>query len=316
MYYLGVDLGGMSIKAGVVDENGEIICSDKVPTGRERSYIHIIKDMAGLCSEMISKAGLTIDDINSIGVGSPGIPDKENGVLISSNNLGFTNVPIRNELQKYFNVPVYLENDANAAALAECVAGASRDVEHSVLITLGTGIGGGIIIDNKIYSGFNGAASELGHMIIVHNGLQCSCSRRGCFEKYASASALIEQTMEAAKENPDSLLNTLTEGDINKIDAKMAFIAQKQGDPTASRVVDRYIEYLADGVMNIINILFPEVIVIGGGLGNEGENLFEPLRKALKKRAYTHDVASTKIRGAEMGNKAGIVGAAMLGRKI
>lgn len=316
MYYLGVDLGGMSIKAGVVDETGKLLCSDKVPTQRERDYTLIIKDMADLCMEMISKAGLTLNDIKSIGVGSPGIPDKENGILISSNNLGFTNVPIKKELQKYLNLPVYLENDANAAALAESVAGASKDVDHSVLITLGTGIGGGIIIDNKIYSGFNGAASELGHMIIVHNGLQCSCSRRGCFEKYASASALIQQTVEAAKENPDSILNTINEGDLKQIDARTAFLAQKQGDITADRVVGQYVEYLADGVMNIVNMLFPEVIVIGGGVGNEGENLFEPLRKALKERAYTHDVASSKIRGAEMGNKAGIVGAAMLGRKI
>lgn len=316
MYYLGVDLGGTSIKAGVVDETGKLICSDKVPTFRERNYNLIIKDMAALCTEMISKAGLTIDDIKSIGVGSPGIPDKDNGILISSNNLGFTNVPIKNELQKYLNLPVYLENDANAAALAESIAGASKDVAHSVLITLGTGIGGGIIIDNKIYSGFNGAASELGHMIIVHNGLQCSCSRKGCFEKYASASALIEQTIEAAKENPDSIINIIAEGDLNAIDARTAFIAKRQGDLTAERVVRQYVEYLADGVMNIVNMLFPEVIVIGGGVGNEGENLFEPLRKALKVRAYTHDVASSKIRGAEMGNKAGIIGAAMLGRKI
>lgn len=316
MYYLGVDLGGMSIKAGVVDETGKLICSDKVPTKRERDYTLIIKDMADLCTEMIAKAGLTLDDINSIGVGSPGIPDKNNGILISSNNLGFTNVPIKKELQKYLNLPVYLENDANAAALAESVAGASKDVSHSVLITLGTGIGGGIIIDNKIYSGFNGAASELGHMIIVHNGLQCSCSRKGCFEKYASASALIDQTRQAAKENPDSILNTICDGDLNKIDARTAFIVQKQGDLTADRVVKQYIEYLADGVMNIVNMLFPEVIVIGGGVGNEGENLFNPLRKALKVREYTHDVASSKIRGAEMGNNAGIVGAAMLGKNI
>ncbi|MCD6322482.1 MAG: ROK family protein [Clostridiales bacterium] len=316
MYYLGVDLGGMSIKAGVVDETGRILCSDKVHTIRERDYTQIIRDMADLCKTMVSKAGLTINDIESIGVGSPGIPDKKNGILISSNNLGFTNVPIKEELQKYFDLPVYLENDANAAALAESVAGASSDVEHSVLITLGTGIGGGIIINNKIYSGFNGAASELGHMCIVHDGLQCSCSRKGCFEKYASASALIEQTKEAIKNNPDSKMIDIVDGDIDKVDARTAFDAQKLGDEAADKVVKQYVEYLADGVMNIINMLFPEVIVIGGGVGNEGENLFTPLREALKVRAYTHDVASSKIRGAQMGNKAGIVGAAMLGRKI
>lgn len=316
MYYLGVDLGGMSIKAGIVDDTGKILCSDKVHTGRERNYTHILKDMADLCKSMIDKAGLTEADIESIGVGSPGIPDKKNGVLISSNNLGFTNVPIKAELQKYFSLPVYLENDANAAALAESVAGASADAEHSVLITLGTGIGGGIIIDNKIYSGFNGAASELGHMCIIHDGLQCSCSRKGCFERYASASALIEQTKEAVKSDPNSKMNDIIEGNIEKVDARTAFDARKLGDDTADKIVRQYIEYLADGVMNIVNMLFPEVIVIGGGVGNEGENLFEPLRKALYKRAYTHDVKAPLIRGARMGNKAGIVGAAMLGRKI
>ena len=316
MYYLGVDLGGMSIKAGVVNGNGEILHSDKVHTGRERYYTHIIKDMADLCKAVVTEAGLDIKDIESIGVGSPGIPNKKQGILISSNNLNFTNVPIKDELQKYFDLPVYLDNDANVAALAESVAGASHEVDHSVLITLGTGIGGGVIIDNKIYSGFNDAGSELGHMCIVHEGIQCSCGRKGCFEKYASASALISQTKEAIEKNPGSRMAEMVEGNLDKVDARTAFDTQKLGDETADKVVKEYIEYLADGVMNIVNMLFPEVIVIGGGVGNEGENLFVPLREAMKKREYTHDVPATKIKGAEMGNKAGIVGAAMLGRKI
>lgn len=316
MYYLGVDLGGMSIKAGVVDENGEILYSDRVHTGRERYYTHILKDMADLCKKVVAAAGLEISEIESIGVGSPGIPNKKEGILISSNNLGFTNVPIKDELQKYFDLPVYLDNDANVAALSESVAGSSQDVDHSVLITLGTGIGGGVIIDNKIYSGFNDAGSELGHMCIVSGGLQCSCGRKGCFEKYASASALISQTVDAINENPESMMRSMVEGDLSKVDARTAFDAQKKGDTAADAVVRQYVEYLADGVMNIVNMLFPEVIVVGGGVGNEGENLFKPLREAMKKREYTHDVPATKIRGAMMGNKAGIVGAAMLGRKI
>jgi len=316
MYYLGVDLGGMSIKAGIVDSKGEILAKNKVHTGRERNYTLILGDIAELCRGLLDETGLTPTDIHSIGIGSPGIPDKKNGVLIRSNNLNFTNVPIREELRKYFDLEVHLENDANAAALAESIAGASADVRHSVLITLGTGIGGGIIIDNRIYSGFNDAGSELGHMCIVHNGLQCSCGRKGCFEKYASASALIYQTVNAAKNNPKSLLNDLCSGDVSKIDARTAFIAEGKGDTAAENVVKQYIEYLADGCMNIVNMLFPEVIVIGGGVGNEGENLFAPLRKAMRKRAYTLDVPETKIRGAVMGNNAGIVGAAMLGRQI
>lgn len=310
MYYLGVDLGGMSIKAGIVDEKGNIPASKKIPTGRDRHYSEILKDMAGLCKSLMEDAHLSESDIHSIGIGSPGIPDKRNGILIRSNNLNFTNVPIREELSRYFDLDIYLENDANAAALAESVAGASYDVDHSVLITLGTGIGGGIIIDNRIYSGFNDAGSELGHMCIVHDGIQCSCGRKGCFEKYASASALIEQTEKAAMENPGSMIN-----DFGHIDARTAFEAQKQGDETADAVVREYISYLADGCMNIVNMLFPEVIVIGGGVGNEGENLFEPLRMEMRNRVYTLEVPETKIKGAKMGNNAGIVGAAMLGRK-
>jgi glucokinase len=316
MYYIGVDLGGMSIKAGIVDENGNILIHGKVPTERERHYSLILKDIAKLCRQLLNDAGLTETDIYSIGIGSPGIPDKKKGILIRSNNLNFINVPIKDELQKYFNLDIYLDNDANAAALAESIAGASMDTEHSVLITLGTGIGGGIIIDNKIYSGFNDAGSELGHMCIVHDGLQCSCGRKGCFEKYASASALIDQTKEAFEADPDSDIGRICSNDPEKIDARTAFLAKDMGDETAIKVVGKYIEYLADGCMNIVNMLFPEVIVIGGGVGNEGENLFEPLRVAMKKRAYTLDVPQTSIRGAKMGNKAGIVGAAMLGRKI
>lgn len=316
MYYLGIDLGGMSIKAGIVYDNGSILIHDKVHTGRERHYSEIIKDMAKLCSKLIKDSGLSIEDIQSIGIGSPGIPDKKNGILICSNNLDFVNVPIRDELSKYFDKEIYLDNDANVAALAESVAGASKDARHSVLITLGTGIGGGIIIDNRIYSGFNDAGSELGHMVIVHEGIQCSCGRKGCFEKYAAASALIEQTIQVAEENPESLINEICEGNTSQIDARTAFLAKDKGDTAAKKLIDKYVEYLADGCMNIVNMLFPEVIVIGGGVGNEGENLFVPLREAMRKRAYTLDVAETRITGAKMGNKAGIVGAAMLGKKI
>ena len=316
MYYLGVDLGGMSIKAGIVDENGAIVASGKVPTERQRHYSLILSDMAGLCKGLLKDSGISEKDINSIGVGSPGIPDKRNGILIRSNNLNFTNVPIREELQKYFDLDVFLDNDANAAALAESIAGASKGTEHSVLITLGTGIGGGIIINNRIYSGFNDAGSELGHMCIVHGGKQCSCGRRGCFEKYASASALIEQTRDAFAQNPDSAINWICKGNPDDIDARTAFIARGMKDRTAEQVIEQYIEYLADGCMNIVNMLFPEVIVIGGGVGNEGENLFVPLRAAMRSRAYTLDVPETSVKGARMGNKAGIVGAAMLGKKI
>ncbi|MCK5812197.1 MAG: ROK family protein [Clostridiales bacterium] len=313
MLYIGVDLGGMSIKAGIIDKQGTILSKDKVPTNVNRHYSDIILDMANLIKKLLKETQNTIDDVLGIGIGSPGTPDSKSGVLIFSNNLHFYNVPIREELQRYFSVPIYLENDANVAALAESEFGASKNVENSVMITLGTGIGGGIIINNRIYGGFNSAASELGHMIIVHDGILCSCGQKGCFEKYASASALISQTIKGAKENPKSLINEIINHDYTKINAKTVFAAKKAGDKTAENIITTYIGYLSSGIINIVDILFPEYIVIGGGLGNEGENLIAPLRKIVSETAYSsHGLRETTILPAKMGNDAGIIGAAML----
>jgi glucokinase len=225
MYYIGIDLGGTNIAAGLVDKTGTIMHKDSVPTMREREYPEIIKDMAMLCKKIIKDAGIDIKDVKSIGIGAPGTPDNKNGILVYANNLKFKNVPIRMEMQKYINLPVLIENDANCAALAESVAGASKDVKNSIAITLGTGIGGGMVIGGKVYSGFNSAAAEVGHMTIVSEGEQCTCGRKGCWEAYGSAMALIEQSKKAAKENPDSLLNKLVDGDLDKINAKTSFDA-------------------------------------------------------------------------------------------
>ncbi len=313
MVYIGIDLGGMSIKAGIVDKQGKILIKDKVPTKADRHYSEIILDMATLIKKLLNDSHITIDDVLGIGIGSPGTPDSKSGVLVFSNNLHFYNVPIREELKRYYDVPIYLENDANVAALAESEFGASKNVENSVMITLGTGIGGGIIINNRIYGGFNSAASELGHMIIVHDGILCSCGQKGCFEKYASASALISQTIEGAKKNPTSLINEIVNHDYSKINAKTVFNAKEAGDETAKNIITTFIGYLSSGIINIVDILFPEYIVIGGGLGNEGENLIAPLRKIVSETAYSsHGLRETTILPAKMGNDAGIIGAAML----
>lgn len=314
MYYIGIDLGGTKIAAGVVDENGVLVHKDSVPTKRGRESGEIIKDMAMLSLKVIKDSGLDLKDIKSIGVGSPGTPDSRNGILVYNCNLGFKNVPIRAEMQKYINLPVYLDNDANCAALAESVAGAAKDVSDSITITLGTGIGGGIIINNKIYSGFNNAASEIGHSVIISDGVQCNCGRKGCWEAYAAATALIRQTKEAAKNNPDSKINTLINGDLEKIDAKTAFDAAKMGDETGSKVVAQYIKFIAEGLVNAINTLSPEVVVIGGGVCKEGEYLLKPLREIVDNDIYCKEAAKTQIRVAQMGNDAGIIGAAMLGK--
>ncbi len=314
MYYIGIDLGGTNIAAGLVDENGVLIHKDSVPTKRERASGEILKDMAMLALKVVKDSGFELKDIKSIGVGSPGTPNSREGILVYNCNLGFRNVPVRTEIQKYIDLPVYLDNDANCAALAESVAGAAKDVSDSVTITLGTGIGGGIIINNRIYSGFNNVASEIGHSVIVSDGVQCNCGRKGCWEAYASATALIRQTKEAAQNNPDSKINSLINGDLNKIDAKTAFDAAKMGDEVGAKVVGQYIKYIAEGLTNAINTFSPEVVVIGGGVCKEGEYLLKPLREKVDNDIYCKDVVKTQIRVAQMGNDAGIIGAAMLGK--
>lgn len=315
MYYVGIDLGGTNIAVGLVNEEGKIIHKDSVPTLRERSYQEIIKDMAMLVLKVINDAGISIDQVENIGVGSPGTPNCKDGVLVYNNNLNFRNVPVRSEIQKYINLPVYLDNDANCAALAESVAGAAKGAQSSVTITLGTGIGGGVVIDKKTYSGFNYAGAELGHTVIMVNGEHCTCGRKGCWEAYASATALIRQTKKAAQENQDSLINKLIEGDLARIDAKTAFDAAKQGDKTGELVVKQYIKYISEGLINMINIFMPEVLVIGGGVCKEGEYLLKPLRELIKLGVYSKDdIPQTQLKTAEMGNDAGIVGAAMLGK--
>ncbi len=312
MYYLGIDLGGTHIAAGLVTPEGKIIHQGSIMTQREREYPEIIKDMALLSKKLLTEAQIAHTEIKGVGIGSPGIPDNERGLIVYANNLNFKNVPLRAEFQKYLNLPVYIENDANCAALAESIIGAARDAVHSVTITLGTGIGGGIVIERKIYSGFNYSASELGHMVINLQGEACTCGRLGCWEAYASATALIRQTRQAAQNNPHSLLNTLVSGDLGKINAKTVFDAAQKEDSTALAVLQQYQIYLAEGLINIINILQPEVIVIGGGVCAQGEYLLAPVRKMIAVGVYSKDILQTEIKVAELGNEAGIVGAAFL----
>lgn len=314
MYYIGIDLGGTNIAAGIVDENGKIIHKDSIPTRRERKDEEIVRDMGLLAVKLLKDAGIDKKDVQSIGVGSPGTPDNNKGIIVYSNNIKFYNTPIRSVIQEIIDLPVIIENDANCAALAESVAGAAKDAENSIAITLGTGVGGGIVINRKVYSGFNFAAAELGHATIIAGGEQCTCGRKGCWEAYASATALIEQTKRAAAANPGSAINRLIGGDLSKVDAKTAFDAKREGDEVGTRVVDEYIGYIAEGLINMINIFAPEVVVIGGGVCKEGEYLLKPLREKVYKYVYYKGELQSQIRVAQMGNDAGIIGAAMLGK--
>jgi len=315
MYYIGIDLGGTNIAAGLVNDEGKIVLKDSVPTLKEREYPEIIKDMAMLSLKLIKDAGIDINEVKSIGIGAPGTPDNKNGILVYANNLKFKNVPMRAEMQKYIHLPILIDNDANCAALAESVAGAAKGVQNSITITLGTGIGGGIVFDGKVYPGFNGAAAEVGHLVIESEGKLCTCGRKGCWEAYGSATALIEQTQQAAKENPDSFINELVKGELTQINAKTAFDAARKGDKTGVEVVEKYIKYVAEGLIDLINIFTPEILVIGGGVCKEGEFLLKPLRELIANDVYSKDVEQTQIKVAMMGNDAGIIGAAMLGKE-
>jgi glucokinase len=312
-YYVGIDLGGTNIKAGVVNSQGELLSKSRIKTRTDRGQLEIVRDMALLARQVIQEAKLSESAITAIGIGSPGTPNNETGVLIYANNLPFDQVPLRSEIRKIIDLPVYVDNDANVAALAESAAGAARGTRHSVTITLGTGVGGGVVVNQRIYSGFNNAGCEIGHIVIKAGGELCTCGRRGCFEAYASASGLIRETEQAARQNPESQLNRLIAENGGHADGRTAFIGMRQGDIAATAVVDAYIELLAEGLANVINGYMPEVIAIGGGVCNEGDALLVPVREKAIARSYLgQGVPKPRIVLAEMGNDAGIVGAAMM----
>lgn len=310
-YYVGIDLGGTNIVAGVVNEKYEIISKSKTPTNRPRPVEDICADMARVALEAVELAGLTLDDIESVGVGSPGMVDSDTGTIVYANNLDFYDAPIAQLIRDKIDKPVYCENDANAAAYGEFVAGSAKGAKNAVCITLGTGVGGGVIIDGKIYSGSNYGGAELGHTVIDINGPKCTCGRRGCFEVYSSATGLIRMTEEEMKLNPDSKMHEMM-GD--HVSGRLAFNAMRAGDESAKKVVDKYIKYLACGIVNTINIFQPEILCIGGGVCNEGDALLVPLKEAVCEEVYTkRSDKNTEIVIASLGNDAGIIGAAFLG---
>ncbi|HBL84141.1 MAG: glucokinase [Clostridiales bacterium GWF2_38_85] len=314
-YYIGVDLGGTKIAAGITDESGKILIKDSVPTLAEREADEIVKDMAKLCLSLAERMNLTMKDIRYVGVATPGIANQNRGTVDYSCNLPMVNYPLVQRLQNFLGIKkVLIENDANAAALGETICGAAQNCNNSVMITLGTGVGGGCIINRKVYSGFNFCGPELGHIVIEHDGVPCSCGRKGCWESYSSATALIRMTKEKLLLTKDTIMWEMTGNDINKVSGKTAFTASKQGDKAGQEVVDKYIGYLASGIVSVINIFQPEVLSIGGGVSGEGDYLLKPLMKIVDKEEYARDsTARTKIKIAQLGNDAGIIGAAMLG---
>lgn len=313
MYRVGIDLGGTNIVAGVIDENCKIVASAKMKTNAPRPAEEIFDDIAKVVFEALEKANVTMDEVKSIGLGTPGTVNKANGTIEFANNLKFDNVPAGEMLKERLGKTCFMDNDANCAALGEAKAGAGNGVDNFIAITLGTGVGSGVVVDGHILSGANYAAAEMGHMVIVVDGVKCTCGRHGCWESYASATALISQTREMMRHEQDSLMWRIAEEDLNKVNGRTAFDAMRQGDAAAKRVVDRYIYYVACGLINAINIFQPEIICIGGGISHEGETLLEPLRRHIRRERYSmYSKTQTKICRAELGNDAGIIGAALL----
>ena len=313
MYKLGIDLGGTNIVAGVVDDNYNILATAKRKTNCPRPAEEIIDDMAAVAFEAIVAAGLKVDDIDAAGVGTPGAIDPVNGIVCYANNLNFYNVKMAEMLAERTGIDFYIENDANAAAYGEFLAGAGRGTNNFIMITLGTGVGGGIIIDRKIYSGSNYAGAELGHTVISMDGEMCTCGRQGCWEAYASATALIRQTKHAMIKYPNSIMWELCNKDINNVSGKTAFDAMRKGDAAAKIVVDKYIYYISVGIANNINVFQPEVICIGGGISKEGEYLTTPIREYVNGDNYARSIEKkAEIKVAQLGNDAGIIGAAYI----
>ncbi len=313
-YYIGIDLGGTNIAAGVVNENNEIVAKTSVKTGSGRPVNLIVDDMANAAKSAAESIGLTLNEVEWVGVGAPGTANKASGVIEYSNNLGWYDVPLVQMLEERTGKKVYIENDANAAAYGEYVAGAAKKADSSVMVTLGTGVGGGIVLNNKIYTGFNFAGAELGHSVIVVDGRPCTCERRGCLEAYASATGLITTTKEYMEKYKDSVMWDLVEHDLSKVSGRTAFDAMRKGDEAGKMVVDEYIKYLACGITNIINTFQPDILCIGGGICHEGDTLMVPLKEIVKREVYSRNSAkNTEIVAASLGNDAGIIGAALLG---
>ena len=313
MYNIGIDLGGTNIKVGLVDENYNIVQKATAKTNLPRPADSICGTIVELIWQCLNAAKVTIGEVNSIGIGTPGVANRNSGIVLYSCNLDFHNTDLRTLLKQRLDKPIFVENDANAAAFGEVLAGAGKGYSDVVVVTLGTGVGGGIIIGGKIYTGFNFCGAELGHTVIEFNGRQCGCGRKGCFEAYSSATALINMTKEAMEAHKESAMWGLVGGDIENVDGKTAFDGMRAGDEAAKGVVNMYIEYLGCGLTNIVNTFQPEVLLIGGGICKEGENLTKPLYEIICRDMYCVDEKqSTKLDICKLGNDAGIIGAAFL----
>ncbi len=310
---VGIDLGGTKIKIGLLNQEYQIIGQTAIPTQANRPYQQVIADMGQTAITLLEQNGYSLKDCLGVGIGSPGTIDSENGIVLYSNNIRWDHIPLTKELQHYLPLPISINNDANCAALGEVVKGAAKGHQNVVFLTLGTGVGGGIIIDGAIFEGGHPGGVELGHIRQGSEKRKCTCGREDCFEAYASATALIADTKKMAKEHPESILWTLCGQDLEKISAKTPFDAALAGDYCGKVLIENYIQYLADGITNLVNIFRPDLVVLGGGVCAQGERLTEPLNQYLRKYCFGTDVTYIpQVVIAENGNDAGMIGAASL----
>lgn len=309
MIYVGIDLGGMSAKSGVF-KDGELILKERVETNPADGAKGVAEKLSALAKDVTEHAGFSFKDVKAIGIGSPGVIDSNTGIVAKWGNYNWVRVPLAGMVSDATGKPVYLTNDANAAALGEAKFGVGSNYKDCILVTLGTGVGGGIVLNGKLFEGFRSAGGEVGHMVIKTNGRPCGCGRKGCFEQYSSATALIRATCDAMLKDPSSLLWEVTGGSLDRVDGSTAFKGAKLGDSTAQIVVDEYIFNLGEGIANLVNIFRPQAIMLGGGIANEGDALLTPLRAYVNNVIYVNtDYAPLDIVRAKLGNDAGIYGA-------
>ena len=307
---IGIDVGGTNIAGGLVRNDGTLVFKTSVPTVTKNGEDGLLRDICALCETCRREAGS--HTVSGIGIGVPGHADDTMGIVVRCANIPFKNTALSRYVTEKTGLSCHIGNDADAAALAEVRFGSAREFENAVMLTLGTGIGGGIIINNRIFRGCNGAAGELGHMTIYADGEKCSCGRRGCFELYASATALKRETLKALDAHPESKLRQVAKTR-ERVNAKTAFDAAAAGDAVAIQLIRQYTEHLACGILNIINILCPDAIILGGGVARQGESLLAPLREIVRDKVYSTYGTQTKLLAATLGNDAGIIGAAFFG---
>ena len=317
MRYIGIDIGATNLKAGLVSEEGEILATRKTKVAEITGSAALAHTIYSFCRDMCDEAGCTMEEVASVGVGCPGAVEIRSGTILYTCNLPLRNVPLRRLFHQLSPLPLYLENDANCAALAEYYLGAGRGSKRFVTVTLGTGIGGGIIHNGKIYHGSNGMAGEVGHMSIDKKGEACPCGRRGCWERYASASALKRLTARYLAENPESILAEVVAENNHHVSGQSAFIAARAGCPVGKQICEEYLDDLAAGVVNLVNIFQPDTLAIGGGVSNEEDSqLLLPLReRVIREGIPCQEEKRTHIVKAELGTDAGMLGAALLGKK-